>query len=265
MKRLFSDWQWSPMRIQNIVSVKTTKSPRVYQNRGNTRACQLGMKFTGHSELHYKGVRIDFGPGTVAYLPKEETEQIDYTTLTKEAGNGVCIFFDSELPLPREPQILTGADSETENAFLRVLHVYNRSDRYCHPELMEAFYALLSKLARVHSEGAENDREKRLDPALDYMRRHCGDSYIDLSRVADRCGMSEKYFRDSFQKAFGLAPLQYFHRQKVNHIRTLICDLSLSVSEVSHLSGFSDPNYFSRFFRKHFGVSPTEYRKYYCR
>lgn len=265
MKPLFSDWQWSPMSIQNAVHVKTSKIPAVIRNKGNQRSCQLGIKFTGHSELRYKGERIDFSPATVVYLPREDTEEIDYTTVTSEVGTGVCIFFDSQLPLPKEPQILKNADADVENAFLKVLHTYQRSDRYEYPELMGAFYSLLSKLKRMSPSCDLNRAEKRFSPALAYMKQHQSDGYVDLSRLAKLCGMSEKHFRDVFKKTFQISPLQYFHEQKVNHIRLLISDLSLSIAEIAHMSGFSDPNYFSRFFKKHFGVSPTEYRNFYCK
>ena len=132
MKLLFSDWQWGPLTIQNVVNVKTQKSNSVHQSKGNTRSYQLGIKFTGHSTIRYNGYHIEYRSATVVYLPKEETEAIEYTTLTDETGNGVCIFFDSELPLPKEPQILTGVDGDIENAFLkagreiRLLHWFLR-------------------------------------------------------------------------------------------------------------------------------------------
>ncbi|MGN1094450.1 MAG: helix-turn-helix transcriptional regulator [Candidatus Neoclostridium sp.] len=265
MKPLFSDWQWSPMSIQNVVSVKTLKQPRIIRHRGNVHSYQLGIKFSGRSAICYKGCRIDFSSSTVVFLPKEKTEQIDYTTVVTEAGNGICVFFDSRLSLPSEPQILKNIDSDIENAFLKVLYVFQRSDRYEYPDLMEAFYSLLAKLNRAIPSRARRIDDNRFSPALSHMRAHGSDEYIDLKHLAQICGMSEKYFRDAFKKTFEVSPLHYFHQQKVNNIRALISDLSLSIADVSHLSGFSDPNYFSRFFKKHFGISPTEYRNYYCK
>ena len=40
-----------------------------------------------------------------------------------------------------------------------------------------------------------------------------------------------------------------------------LTDLTRSVREIALTSGFPDANYFSRAFRRHFGVSPTEYRR----
>ena len=118
MEKLFCDWQWGAMSIKNVVSVKTRKSDKKIKGHGNTQVYQLGVKFTGRSFLSYRGENIDFTSGTVVYLPKEKSEDIDYTTVTAEEGTGVCIFFDSESALPSKPQILKSIDSDCEEAFL---------------------------------------------------------------------------------------------------------------------------------------------------
>jgi AraC-like DNA-binding protein len=40
-----------------------------------------------------------------------------------------------------------------------------------------------------------------------------------------------------------------------------MCQHTQSVSEVSFAIGFEDPSYFGRFFKKHTGMTPTEFRK----
>ena len=266
MDKLFRGWEWGSMTVHNVVSVKTVRAGVRIKSCGNTRSYQLGVKFNGRSQISYRGTNIDFKPGTALYLPKEQTEDIDYSTVTAEQGSGVCIFFDSELELPREPQLLEDIGGECENAFLRLLNVYSGGDRQGSPELMVAFYGLLHTLFR--KSGGDSERERRndrFDGVLDYMRRHACDEYPNMGRMAELVGMREKYFRDSFKAAFGIPPLQYFHRIKIERIKLLISDLSLSVAEVAQMSGFSDSNYFSRFFKKHLGVSPVEYRNYYCK
>ena len=254
------------MRVINVVSVRTQTSVRPVKNRGNTESYQLGIKFTGHSELRYRGNIIDFRAGTVAYLPKEETVDIDYTTRTFDSGNGVCIFFDSDVPLPCDPQMLCDANSEIQDAFLQVLHTFIRSDQYCYPDVMAAFYTLLGKLYRQKnvadvSEGVG----ARFAPAVQYMKDHWNDEYISISALADMVGTTEKYFRDTFKRVYGVSPLKYFHKCKMANIRQLISDMTLTVNDIARMSGFSDANYFSRFFKKHLGISPSEYRNYYCR
>jgi len=266
MKQLLTDWVWSPMTVKNIVNVKTKGAGDRSKGSGNTTAYQLGIKFTGTAELNYKGCKINYTPGTVAYLPKEETQDIDYTTLIIERGNGVCIFFDSEMPLPNEPQIMQNVTPEVEKLFLKVLDHYVRSDKYSYPDIMAAFYLLLSALNKLNlASNKASATKKRFLPATQYIETNWNCEYIDIENLARLCGMSKKYFRDAFQKSFNMAPIQYFHQQKICNIKNIISNLEYSVSDVAQMSGFADANYFSRFFKKHFGVSPTQYRNYYCK
>ena len=62
---------------------------------------------------------------------------------------------------------------------------------------------------------------------------------------------------------YGLSPIQYYHRLKTNYIKALICENKHSLSQIAELSGFSDLNYFSRFFKKNTGLTPTEYKKHF--
>lgn len=265
MKSVLSDWQWGAMSIKNVVNVKTDLDSRHIVNRGDTYHYQLGIKFTGHSILRYKGHVIDYTPGSVAYLPKEDTTDIDYTTDNPKNGNGVCIFFTSELPLPKDPQLTKNVGAEIENAFLKVFQTYANPDQNSYLDVMAEFYKLLSRLDKMKNDRAENDRRMKFEPAIKYFKLCRTDEYPDIKYAANLCGMSDKYFRDSFKKVMNISPLQFFHKQKMLYIKELISDLSLTVSEVSFKCGFSDPNYFSRFFKRYFGLSPSEYRNFYCK
>ena len=47
----------------------------------------------------------------------------------------------------------------------------------------------------------------------------------------------------------------------MNAARRLLKDPGYSIKEICGMSGYSDPNYFSRIFKKYEGVTPTEYRE----
>ena len=263
MQKLFEDWKWGALSIHNAVSVKTEKSFHASKNRGNTSSYQLGIKFTGRTELCYKKERIDYTAGTVVYLPKENTDSIDYTISTSEGGNGVCIFFDSDVPLSSEVQVMHSVNSEVEDAFLRVLKLY--SGRHPYPEVMEAFYGLLSRLLAMSEASTRVTDPEKLMPAIKYMEENLTSPYLDIKRMAVACAMTEKYFRDNFKRVMGSPPLAYFSELKMLYARECVADLSLSVADVAKKCGFRDANYFSRFFKKHTGISPCEYRNYYCK
>jgi AraC-like DNA-binding protein len=57
--------------------------------------------------------------------------------------------------------------------------------------------------------------------------------------------------------------LSYTKIKKRNNLELalqLLADRNLSISEISYKVGFNDPKYFSRWFKKNFGVPPIRYR-----
>lgn len=82
-----------------------------------------------------------------------------------------------------------------------------------------------------------------------------------MTRPAALCKMAPEYFRHAFRCVYGMPPLQYAHKKKADHIRALLQSRAYSLTEVAHMTGFAELNYFSRFFKKHFGISASAYQK----
>ena len=261
MKNLFDGWTWGAMTVKNVVAMRHGTVRNSVEKRF-TDQYLLGIKLTGEASVIYRDESIDYSAGTALFLPKEENKNFEYYTSATESGRGVIILFDSDTLLSRDPQHLSGIDQNVKNVALKLLNLYNRPDRYSPPEVMSAFYELLSLL---YKESIKQKRTKfgddRFSPALKYIDEHIFDGYIDIQVLADMCSMTEKYFRNSFKKAFGLPPLKYINTVKANHIKMLIMNDEFSIGEVAKMTGFSDLNYFSRFFKNHFGTSISEYRR----
>ena len=87
--------------------------------------------------------------------------------------------------------------------------------------------------------------------------------FLDLSNdeYAEKCGMSTSYFLKCFKDATGLTPKQYRDNFRINSAKDLLLNSNYKIGAISQIVGFSDPLYFSRFFKKTVGMSPAEYRK----
>ena len=263
MQKLFEGWSWGNFIIKNVVNNKMTKIGTRSKNKRDD-SYLIGIKLTGEASIDYRGYSIDYSANTAIFLPKESEPNMDYYTDTVKAGSAICVLFDSDVPLSTEPQILKNLDFSAKSAAQKLLNVYNFQDKYSYPEMMAAFFELLSILNKASVSDESRKIKSKFDAALGYIDAHLFDSYIDIKHLAKISGATEKYFRNSFKKHFGISPLAYINRIKVNRIRALISNGELSVRDVAKMSGFSDMNYFSRFFKKHFGISPTEYRNRYC-
>ena len=71
--------------------------------------------------------------------------------------------------------------------------------------------------------------------------------------------ISISYLKLLFKNYAGISPKIYFNQLRARHAAQLL-KKDLSVAEVAEQMNFSSQNYFTVFFRKHMGVTPSEYR-----
>lgn len=81
-------------------------------------------------------------------------------------------------------------------------------------------------------------------------------SVKDLCRHA---GMSRPVIYRKLKAYTGHSPQEYLIILRLNNASRLFRQGVLSIKDVAYESGFSDPKYFSKSFKKHYGVSPTSY------
>lgn len=73
-------------------------------------------------------------------------------------------------------------------------------------------------------------------------------------------GVSETALRHACARAAGLSPAAMLDERALLEARRLLLYSNLSVAEVGYAVGFEDPAYFSRFFARHTGRSPRDWR-----
>ena len=109
------------------------------------------------------------------------------------------------------------------------------------------------------SENASDERKTLADRVKNYIIQHKFED-ITLASICSHFGYTKQHLARVFTARFSCSPTVYIERSRLEHSATLLLDSSESVTEIAFRSGFSDPNYFARRFRKHFGISPSEYR-----
>jgi AraC-like DNA-binding protein len=85
---------------------------------------------------------------------------------------------------------------------------------------------------------------------------------ISLEDVASKLGVGYHSLRKKFADQTGLSLHQYRLNQRLSRAKVLLQSHRLSIEAVAERVGFSDPLYFSRFFKSREGVSPSEYLKH---
>ena len=81
-----------------------------------------------------------------------------------------------------------------------------------------------------------------------------------ISFYAQRLGITPTQLNRICREELGLSALGVINDRLLTEARRDLAYSSLSVKEISLTLGFSDPSYFSRFFTKHAGMSPSDFR-----
>ena len=101
--------------------------------------------------------------------------------------------------------------------------------------------------------------DEKLRNVTEYIENHFREN-ISSKELSRRFGYDEAYFCRRFKSVTGLSPMIYIQILRLEYARRAIKnEKGVKISEISSSCGFSDPGYFARCFKKHYGMTPTEY------
>lgn len=83
---------------------------------------------------------------------------------------------------------------------------------------------------------------------------------LDMQELAASLGIGYHPFRRMFKQVTGLAPYQYHLQLRIGRARQLLLQTELSIKDIACALKFNDSYHFSKVFKQHTGVSPTEWR-----
>jgi AraC family transcriptional regulator len=84
---------------------------------------------------------------------------------------------------------------------------------------------------------------------------------LDVDALAAQTGLSRAHFFTLFQRDTHVTPLVYANVLRFEAAVQWLTNSNEPVGEVAHVLGFSAPGHFSRFFRQHLGITPSDYRR----
>jgi len=156
---------------------------------------------------------------------------------------------------------LTALDSTTSG----LVSEFGRSiTRQPHVLLINALgFALALKLLHIilYRDNEYNNDHTPLCPseqrrALDYLREHTAER-VQVADLARQLGLSRAHFARRFRATFGLPPLQYALKMRVDRALELLRNGGCRVAEAAYAVGFYDQSHFDRHCRKFYGHPPT--------
>lgn len=99
---------------------------------------------------------------------------------------------------------------------------------------------------------------------LRQVRERLEDEYArppTLSAIAATVDRATSYVATAFKATYGKSIGEYVRDVRIWRARRLVEDRSISLADLAHEAGFADQSHFARLFKRHFRMTPGEYRR----
>ena len=129
------------------------------------------------------------------------------------------------------------------------------------------FEVMCVKELKHLTEAIQKTKEKMTSDIVKKANRIIDDRFncdLTLEDIAKELLISPQYFCRLYKSETGVNFVEQLTNVRLENAKKLISMGQYTIKEVCFMSGYSDPNYFSRLFKKHQGICPSEYQQQIC-
>ncbi|MBQ8894500.1 MAG: AraC family transcriptional regulator [Clostridia bacterium] len=227
---------------------------------GHRHNCSLIRSFwlihfvvRGFGNFYFKGQEYRLGPGEMFIIPpkqehlyvadNEEPWEYIFIGLTIQDGQIPPFLYEPVIRCPEAHPIFE--EMKRGNEFQEGRGAF----------FTARFWDMISVLQEKNT-----PQKDAIDYALELIRAHYA-AGLTVQQLADALHLSRGHFTLLFKKKTGIPPQQYLIELRMEEAAKLLQKEGLSPSAAAFSVGYADIYQFSKAFKKHFGVSPREYRK----
>lgn len=157
-------------------------------------------------------------------------------------------------------------DDDISHLMHKIIPIYENTDDasiFLTKGYMYQFASLLCEkfTNKTFSEQKSNkEKLEKMNTVASYMHKNYA-TEITTEALVKMSHYNYSHFCHCFKEVFGVSANKYLLSIRLNKASSLLLTTDFNVTEIASLSGFTDPNYFARIFKKEKGLSPTDFRK----
>lgn len=165
-------------------------------------------------------------------------------------------------------EVVLVANEYLKDAGLSVNEVMETEDDYYRSvrerRTLDEMASWLTALIQRSSDAVETQGKTRthlvVKKAKLFIERNYARKSLTLEQIAENTEVTASYVSSIFKKEMGLSVIEYLTDIRLEAAKKLMdADPLITIIEVADRVGYSDPYYFSKCFRKRFGLAPTVY------
>ena len=210
---------------------------------------------SGCGEMVFDGGTLRYSTNDIVVVPPH----LPHANVSATGFTNFHIYLDEATLHQLEPYIIPAdPNGFLLNAFAAAFHYYSGS-----PENRSIMLPLYGQLiaATLSTRDQKPPRSELVQKLENDILENYPDCGYDLNVFLSTLPFSAGYVKKVFKKETGLTPLQYLTDKRLENAAN---NLAMSggkgnISEIAYQCGFSEPLYFSRLFKRKYGVSPRSY------
>lgn len=249
----FMQHDFTISKIELAILVKAGNGTKVHKNR---KSHGLAIFLGGERIFTFDEKKFNVTKNTIVYFPKGS----NYTIKEKASSDCYAINFQMPDNVTFEPFTfkVKNLNSFVESFKSSVKLWTKKKSGYTSKvksELYNIIYNMQSEYSIPYSNSAI------IQPAIDYIHSNYLKENISVVHLAALCNISTVHLSNTFVKVFAMPPIKYINHLKITRAKELLASQMYTVSETCFLSGYNDESHFSREFKKHLKITPSEYAK----
>ena len=246
--------------------------PQYWHSRQNTYNA-LGKPKISHTLLWFKNcsATITDNEGNVlhaeqnqlAYMAKGIEYRVDFENTSPEREDTVVIHFQmtdregEDIAPVLKPVIAIRSVEPSLALAMDLLAGEFKKNIVCIPEINSTIYKLLAEICKKQKRKKAKSKYACIMRGIELIEEN---SDLDITEIADACGVSACYFRRLFKEYSGESPMEFRQRHRIERAKNLLLsDEQYTVGEIARELNFSDIYHFSKTFKKICGVSPNKF------
>ena len=100
-----------------------------------------------------------------------------------------------------------------------------------------------------------------MEKVMEFMEEQMDNPDLTIEQFAEKLLLSRTIFYQKLKSIVGLSPVNFICQIRIKRAVQLFDSGEYNISQIAYMTGFNDPKYFSRCFKKIVGVPPSEYKE----
>ena len=128
---------------------------------------------------------------------------------------------------------------------------------------MRHHYLFLSGLVQQPSDtGVKNNPDRKFIERVKHLiQDHLTDGSFTVSQLARELALSQSQLHRKLMALTGYSASKMIRMARLDQVKHLLLNPSLTIASVAYDSGFNDPDYLAKVFKHAYGMTPTEFRE----